>query len=146
MAQQIESKDIKLYASEKLNDAPDGGGRVTANEIESGQINNVFQDISRVDHANGSVELRKLFMGIRTNNNAPLLGAHMLVVEPPLDPNVTTLIFQTPKIDRETDTRVVARDYLEHYYIKAARERSEEHTSELQSRPHLVCRLLLEKK
>src|SRR5436305_4706748 len=27
-----------------------------------------------------------------------------------------------------------------------ALERSEEHTSELQSRPHLVCRLLLEKK
>src|SRR6202043_4283820 len=27
-----------------------------------------------------------------------------------------------------------------------AKERSEEHTSELQSRPHLVCRLLLEKK
>src|SRR5690554_6957958 len=26
------------------------------------------------------------------------------------------------------------------------RSRSEEHTSELQSRPHLVCRLLLEKK
>src|SRR5690554_7093482 len=26
------------------------------------------------------------------------------------------------------------------------RRRSEEHTSELQSRPHLVCRLLLEKK
>src|SRR5207253_10225598 len=29
---------------------------------------------------------------------------------------------------------------------EAARERSEEHTSELQSRGHLVCRLLLEKK
>src|SRR5690554_7757213 len=28
----------------------------------------------------------------------------------------------------------------------AANRRSEEHTSELQSRPHLVCRLLLEKK
>src|SRR3989442_7127200 len=28
----------------------------------------------------------------------------------------------------------------------AGDERSEEHTSELQSRPHLVCRLLLEKK
>src|SRR5690554_7244124 len=34
---------------------------------------------------------------------------------------------------------VVLRDPLE-------RRRSEEHTSELQSRPHLVCRLLLEKK
>src|SRR5690554_5066245 len=36
------------------------------------------------------------------------------------------------------------------YYYKAVQEdpllRSEEHTSELQSRPHLVCRLLLEKK
>src|SRR5436305_5204946 len=29
---------------------------------------------------------------------------------------------------------------------RVARVRSEEHTSELQSRPHLVCRLLLEKK
>src|SRR5690554_7644771 len=32
--------------------------------------------------------------------------------------------------------------YLYDYF----KERSEEHTSELQSRPHLVCRLLLEKK
>src|SRR3989442_8512981 len=30
--------------------------------------------------------------------------------------------------------------------IALGRNRSEEHTSELQSRPHLVCRLLLEKK
>src|SRR5690554_7760951 len=30
--------------------------------------------------------------------------------------------------------------------IKELENRSEEHTSELQSRPHLVCRLLLEKK
>src|SRR6266498_4392796 len=30
--------------------------------------------------------------------------------------------------------------------IRVAGNRSEEHTSELQSRPHLVCRLLLEKK
>src|SRR5690554_3626539 len=32
------------------------------------------------------------------------------------------------------------------YYSKNFIKRSEEHTSELQSRPHLVCRLLLEKK
>src|SRR5436305_5314621 len=30
--------------------------------------------------------------------------------------------------------------------LKVRSTRSEEHTSELQSRPHLVCRLLLEKK
>src|SRR2546429_7127326 len=31
-------------------------------------------------------------------------------------------------------------------HLQVRRERSEEHTSELQSRLHLVCRLLLEKK
>src|SRR3989442_11779755 len=31
-------------------------------------------------------------------------------------------------------------------YVSGRKLRSEEHTSELQSRPHLVCRLLLEKK
>src|SRR3712207_7664280 len=30
--------------------------------------------------------------------------------------------------------------------VRGGRRRSEEHTSELQSRPYLVCRLLLEKK
>src|SRR3989442_4796498 len=30
--------------------------------------------------------------------------------------------------------------------VPGGNQRSEEHTSELQSRPHLVCRLLLEKK
>src|SRR5690554_3096125 len=34
----------------------------------------------------------------------------------------------------------------ETFFLSAHFQRSEEHTSELQSRPHLVCRLLLEKK
>src|SRR3989442_5156797 len=36
--------------------------------------------------------------------------------------------------------------YSETDRCREPRRRSEEHTSELQSRPHLVCRLLLEKK
>src|SRR5579872_7600602 len=44
--------------------------------------------------------------------------------------------------------RVVLRDLLELLPQQVGQRvpRSEEHTSELQSRPHLVCRLLLEKK
>src|SRR2546422_3671084 len=41
----------------------------------------------------------------------------------------------TPDVAARTDSRTVAKSW-----------RSEEHTSELQSRLHLVCRLLLEKK
>src|SRR2546422_2152742 len=39
-----------------------------------------------------------------------------------------------------------ARADVRHLYAPVAGHRSEEHTSELQSRLHLVCRLLLEKK
>src|SRR3989442_3006764 len=44
--------------------------------------------------------------------------------------------------------RIWARVLRDKYKVKDSRSllRSEEHTSELQSRPHLVCRLLLEKK
>src|SRR6266498_2350827 len=44
---------------------------------------------------------------------------------------------------REALHRALARGFA-HFLHRQAR-RSEEHTSELQSRPHLVCRLLLEK-
>src|SRR5690554_7319623 len=47
----------------------------------------------------------------------------------------------------EGDRLARARKSLEELDVAAGlEERSEEHTSELQSRPHLVCRLLLEKK
>src|SRR5690625_6204614 len=44
------------------------------------------------------------------------------------------------------DIKGTATDSLEAWSTAAALARSEEHTSELQSRGHLVCRLLLEKK
>src|SRR3712207_8957855 len=37
-------------------------------------------------------------------------------------------------------------DFVEQHYEEVCDPRSEEHTSELQSRQYLVCRLLLEKK
>src|SRR3989442_7103176 len=42
--------------------------------------------------------------------------------------------------------RLLFQDCVKCFDSRVAAERSEEHTSELQSRPHLVCRLLLEKK
>src|SRR3712207_7281186 len=52
-----------------------------------------------------------------------------------------------PPLRRELLNPVV--DLLDHVHVAGAvggRGRSEEHTSELQSRQYLVCRLLLEKK
>src|SRR3989442_10272022 len=57
-------------------------------------------------------------------------------------------------LDHGVDGSALVRRFLEAEVVgellvvlgRVAEGRSEEHTSELQSRPHLVCRLLLEKK
>src|SRR3712207_8145057 len=49
-----------------------------------------------------------------------------------------------PSIDPVVLFKIILIQYL--FGIRSMRQRSEEHTSELQSRQYLVCRLLLEKK
>src|SRR5690554_7458329 len=46
----------------------------------------------------------------------------------------------------EADLDMIQPGIGERLHLGFGQSRSEEHTSELQSRPHLVCRLLLEKK
>src|SRR2546429_3546081 len=56
-------------------------------------------------------------------------------------------LFPYTTLFRSVDNRWQARlDWIEFHASSAMDPRSEEHTSELQSRLHLVCRLLLEKK
>src|SRR3712207_7056559 len=55
-------------------------------------------------------------------------------------------VFECLRANREVPGRVVGEEPHRPVEPPAARQRSEEHTSELQSRQYLVCRLLLEKK
>src|SRR2546422_6003904 len=60
-----------------------------------------------------------------------------------------TTLFRSSSAGRGTTTRTAGSSSSRTSRREANRggaNRSEEHTSELQSRPHLVCRLLLEKK
>src|SRR5690554_7450779 len=57
---------------------------------------------------------------------------------------VVFVCLKTAGLTTELTTRYLKPVYIENGQITI--KRSEEHTSELQSRPHLVCRLLLEKK
>src|SRR5690554_1508653 len=63
-------------------------------------------------------------------------------------PNIYPLIINFIIKDINMINQEYVKEALKRYYWFSykAMERSEEHTSELQSRPHLVCRLLLEKK
>ncbi|WP_257296187.1 hypothetical protein [Endozoicomonas sp. YOMI1] len=49
----IKNSDVKLFESQCLKE--DGDGQVTSNEIIDGNVNNLFQDISRIDRTIGDV-------------------------------------------------------------------------------------------
>ena len=52
--------DIKLVASQVMDDVPEGGGAPTATVITDGTSNAIFPDISELDRAGGRVNLRKV--------------------------------------------------------------------------------------
>src|SRR5690554_7284504 len=69
---------------------------------------------------------------------------NLIVKVPPFEiPPFELKMAWSPLLQHNSDHQ-----WLRRLIIEVAEEvdRSEEHTSELQSRPHLVCRLLLEKK
>ena len=63
--------DIKLVASQVMNDVPEGGGAPTATVIADGVSNAIFPDISELDRAGGRVNLRKLHVTVQTDDTAP---------------------------------------------------------------------------
>src|SRR3712207_8881190 len=81
---------------------------------------------------------------VRGVNSDGVAGGFLGLVEPPrvqqrrrLPDQWTFLVRVTPEVLVEDGKRVVS--------VELQEQRSEEHTSELQSRQYLVCRLLLEK-
>lgn len=107
--------DIKLLASERMIDTEDGGGRITGNVIESGTHNSMFADISDLDRAYGAVNMRKIFLGVETDNTDTYYGAHATVLMPPADPNVAVTLFTTKD---HNDERADARDRIERYLAR----------------------------
>jgi len=108
----IQISDIKLRASERLADTDDGGGRMTGQVIESGVLNNLFPDISRLDRTYGRLSLRKAYMAVASDDTDTYLGSHVIVTDPPNDPRLAVTIFTT---DSVTDVRSNAQDRIESY-------------------------------
>src|SRR5687768_17921059 len=94
-------------------------------------------------------------------------GGHKLVIDPFLNGNPAASISpeaveadfilishghgdhvgDSVAIAKRTNAMVISNDEIANWFAnQGVKPRSEEHTSELQSRLHLVCRLLLEKK
>lgn len=113
----ITSDQIVLAESEVMADTEDGGGRMSGRIVESGQINNTFPDISRVDRVYGRVNLRKMYLFVNAANQDTLLGAHTILSQRPSDPNVHAVLFDTGS---HTDRRTDAQDRIESYVVASS--------------------------
>lgn len=109
----ILSGDIKLVASQVMNDVPEGGGAPTATVIQDGTSNAIFPDISELDRAGGRVNLRKVFASVQTNDTDSYFGGNVIVAEPPKDPRVSVALFTTGDVfDRREQARSRVESYL----------------------------------
>lgn len=132
----ITSADIKLMQPERLTDDPDGGGQMTGLEVVDGDINNLFEDVSRVDRTYGSVSLRKAFLKVDTDTKDLYLDAHSIISAQPEDPNVSGLIFST---DDFYDERVDSRQRIESFVIPGPVTGYYLRGNQLQGQQSLIC-------
>ena len=109
--------DVKLVASQVMNDVEEGGGAPTSTEIVDGTSNALFNDISELDRAGGRVNLRKVFASIQTDTTDTYLGGNVVIADPPDDPRVAVTIFSTESV---FDRRTQARDRIEAYLNKGS--------------------------
>ena len=108
----ILESDIKILASQVLDDVPEGGGAATGNEIVDGVSNNLFPDVSDLDGIYGAVSMRKVFPAVRSPDNSSYFGAHIIVADQPADQRVSALIMSTGD---HYDQRVSAQNRIEAY-------------------------------
>lgn len=91
----IYQSDIKLEASKVMADVPEGGGGPSGIALLSGKSNNIFEDITEVARAGGSLSLRQIFLAIRSKNADNGMAANIIISEPADDINVNIVLMST---------------------------------------------------
>ena len=91
----INESDIKIVATQVMDDVPEGGGAPTSKVIVDGASNAVFKDISAVDRAQGDFSIMKIAAVIQTMNTDTALGGVVIISRAPADPNVSAALFYT---------------------------------------------------
>ena len=111
----INKVDIKLKQSQRLDDTDYGGGQATSIDVISGQINNLYPDISRLDRTYGRVSLRKAFLQVDTDDRSTYYGAHAVITKNASDPNVSVCFFTD---DDWFSQRYAAKTRIENYLVQ----------------------------
>lgn len=132
----ITAADIQLLESERMRDTPDGGGRQTGNIIPSGEAGNVFPKVSRVDSVYGRVNLRKIYVAVRTATLDMYAGAHAIITDPPNNERISCCLFSTGSA---FDSRTEARDRIESYVVAGPLSRLRLYGNQLVGQKAVAC-------
>jgi hypothetical protein len=92
----LQSGDIRFARSAVMADVDNGGGPPTAQLIPDGASNALFPDISEDARTGGLVEVRQVHAVLRNTDTDALLGANVIVAEPPDDDNVSITLIKSP--------------------------------------------------
>ena len=132
----ITSNDIKLMQPERLTENEDGGGQMTGLPVIDGDINNLFEDISRIDRTYGSVSMRKAFLKVDTATADLYLDSHAILSAQPEDPNVSGLLFNTNDFYDERDA---ARQRVESFVVPGPVTGLSLRGTQLQGQKTIIC-------
>lgn len=116
----INLEDVKMMQSQRLDDTESGGGQMKSDVVQSGMVNNLFSDISRLDRVYGRVSLRKAFASIQTTDRSTYYGSHTILTEQVKDPGVSVCFFSS---EDWFDTRDSATNRIESYLVKGPQVR-----------------------
>lgn len=91
--------DLRVFKSERMTQQADAGGQRTSNEVLNGQLNEVFGNISDIDHAQSAVDIAKIYPAVSTADTQLLQDGHLLINEPTLDPLVDVMIIEAAAVN-----------------------------------------------
>lgn len=95
----IERSDLAIFKPEMLGDNDEAGGQRTNDRVTSGLLNDLFGPISDIDHAQSAVQIVKCYPALDTAATEQLVGAHVFINKPPVDPLVAVLIVESDDLN-----------------------------------------------
>lgn len=68
------NSELQTFLPQEVSDAVTNGGRMSANQVISGVVQNVWPHVPKAERTNGSRKYRKLFDKVSNDDDEPLLN------------------------------------------------------------------------
>lgn len=95
----ITRADLAIFKPELTGNSDDAGGQRSGTKLVSGKLNDLFTPISDIDHAQSAIHIAKCYPALNTSGTETLLGAHVFINQPPVDPLVSVTVVEADALN-----------------------------------------------